>query len=87
VQQRLLYNCFWDFKLGAAFSQQWFLRFHNRKPFCVSYLHLLQSQEDLLLQHITCIIYLCVSIDIHSVNQAAYGTPEQSEKHLENMME
>ena len=45
---RPLHSSAGDFKLGAVFSQQSCLGSHNHKPFRVSYLYLLQSQEDLL---------------------------------------
>ena len=75
-----------DFKLGAVFSQQWFLGSHNHKPIRVSYLSLLQSQEDSLHHNMACIIYLSLSIYIHTVNLAADGTRAQSE-HLETPIE
>ena len=49
-------------RLGAVFSQQWFLEFHNHKAFHQSYWSLLQSQ-DLLHHNMACIIE--VSQDIY----------------------
>jgi len=49
-------------KLGARFSQQWFLGFHNNKACCLLYPSLLQSQDSLH-HNMACIIW--VSLYIH----------------------
>ena len=59
-------------RLGAIFWHQRFLWFHNHKPFNLSYTSLLQSQ-DLLHHDMACIIYLNLSIYIHTANLAADG--------------
>jgi hypothetical protein len=60
-------------RLSAVFRQQWLLGFHNHKVFRVSDSSLLQSQ-DLLHHNMTWIIYLSLSIYIHTANLAADGT-------------
>jgi hypothetical protein len=60
-------------RLGAVFSQQWFLGFHNYKAFRVSDSSVLESQ-DLLHYNMACIIYLSLCIYIHTANLAADST-------------
>ena len=60
---RPLHSSAGDFKLGAVYSQQSCLGSHNHKPFRVSYLYLLQLQEDLLHHNMhqqnICKMYFC----------------------------
>jgi len=70
-----------DYILGAKFSHQSFLGFHNDKLLHQSYWWLFQLHE---LQHhnMECIIYLSLSIYVYMVNLDADGTQAQPEEHL-----
>ena len=59
-------------RLSALFSWQWFLGFHNNKAFRVSDSSFLESQNSLH-HNMACIIYLSLSIYIHTANLAADG--------------
>jgi len=60
-------------RLSAVISQQWLLGFHNHEAFRVSDSPLLQSQDSLH-HNMACIIYLSLSLYIHTANPAADGT-------------
>ena len=60
-------------RLSVVFSQQWFLEFHNLNAFRVSDSSLLESQDSLH-QNMACIIYLSLSIYMHTANLAADRT-------------
>ena len=68
-------------RLGAVNWQQWFVRFHNHKAFCLSYSSLLPLQ-DVLHHNMTCIIYRSDFKYIHTVNLPAEDAQAWSEKPL-----
>jgi len=72
-----------DIKLGAVISHQWFIWSDNHQQFPLSYLSLLQTQEDFIHHNMACNICLGLWIYIHTVNQDEDCAWAQLEEHLE----
>jgi len=75
-----------DFTLGAVFSQQWFWKSHNQKPWCQPCSSSLQSQDSPH-YNMASISYQRLSIYIHMIELAANGTWAQLGEYLERMLE